>query len=294
MDAATLLALIPADIRPHLIPVGANKAPIHNNWQVPSLRFSDHQLLNAPAIGLRLGHSGILAVDLDPPDDYPEAGEIRFQQITGHPITDLPPSWCWSSGRAGRRQIGLIVPSNQRTGLKASSYKVLEFRWLGQQSVIHGAHPITGSYRWLPGCSPAEVPLAEAPQWFIDAMRPAPPRPYQPRVASGSGDRSGADWVRWYLDFWPNNDLDYWEGWWPTICVMHRLGLPVEEARAWSASSKLHTDREFDSQWDKVGRRDHGYGIEWLGAVTKANRPVKQDDFSDWPDHATGEAQADG
>lgn len=89
MDALTLLATIPAEIRPHLIPVGADKAPTRPNWQVPTLRFSDHQLLTAAAIGLRLGHSGILAADLDPPDDNPEAGEIRFQQITGHPITDL-------------------------------------------------------------------------------------------------------------------------------------------------------------------------------------------------------------
>ena len=294
MDALTLLAAIPAEIRPHLIPVGADKAPISKNWQAPTLRFSDHQLLRAAAIGLRLGHSGILAVDLDPPDDNPEAGEARFQQITGHPTADLPPSWCWTSGRPGRRQTGLIVPSSQRTGLKPASHGDLEFRWLGQQSVIHGAHPITGRYRWWPGCSPVEIELAEAPSWLIEAMRPAPPKPYQPRLTHSSGDRSLADWCRWYLGFWPNHDLGYREGWWPTICVMHRSGLPVEEARAWSASSSKHEDVEFYSQWDKVGRRDHGYGIEWLGAVTKANRPARQDDFSNWPDHSTGEAQTDG
>ncbi|MEN9767006.1 MAG: hypothetical protein RLZZ32_966 [Cyanobacteriota bacterium] len=284
MDAPSLLSALPAEIRQHLIPVAANKAPIHSNWQKPALRFSDHQLLTAPAIGLRLGHSGILAVDLDPPDDDPDAGERRFQEVTGHPITDLPPSWCWSSGRPGRRQTGLMVPPIMRSGIKATSHKVLEFRWLGQQSVIHGAHPITGRYGWLPGCSPAELPLAAAPSWLIDAIKPPPPRLYQPAAATTSGDRSPAEWARYYLQFWPNNDLPYDDhncGWWQTICALNRAGLPVEEARAWSASSSKHTDREFDSQWEKVRRRDHGYGIEWLGAVTKGNRPARQGGAAD-------------
>jgi hypothetical protein len=294
MNATSLLATIPPEIRSHLIPVGTNKAPIHNNWQVPSLRFSDHQLLRAAAIGLRLGHSGILATDLDPPDDNPDAGEFRFREVTGHPTADLPPSWCWSSGRPGRRQIGLIVPISQRTGLKPASHGALEFRWLGQQSVIHGAHPITGSYRWWPGCSPVEIELAEAPDWLIEAMRPAPPKPYLPRVAHSSGERTPVDWARYYLDFWPNHDLDYNDGWWPTICALQRVGLPVEEARAWSASSGKHTDSEFFSQWEKVGRRVHGYGIEWLGSVTKGNRPVRQDEWIKWPHHPTGEEPSHG
>jgi hypothetical protein len=274
LDSFALLATIPVEIRQHLIPVGTNKKPVHNSWQAPTLRFSDHQLLKAAAIGLRLGHSGILAVDLDPPDDNPGAGEIRFQELTGHSTSDLPRTWCWTSGRPGRRQIGLMVPSGQRSGMKPASHSVLEFRWMGQQSVIHGTHPTTGKYRWWPGCSPAEVMPAEAPQWLIDAIRPAPPKPYQPRVAIGSGDRLPDDWARFYLNYWPNNDLDYWE-WWQTICALHRAGLPMEEARAWSASSSKHTDQEFDAQWEKVDRRDHGYGIEWLGAATKANRPVR-------------------
>lgn len=294
MDAPTLLATVPAEVRPHLIPVGADKAPTRANWQAPTLRFSDHQLLAAAAIGLRLGHCGILAVDFDPPDDNPEAGAARFLEVTGRPATDLPPSWRWSSGRPGRWQTGLMVPSSQRTGLKPTSHGALEFRWLGQQSVIHGAHPITGAYHWLPGCNPAEIAIAEAPSWLIEAITPPPPKPYQPRLADSSGDRSPADWCRYYLGYWPNHDLEYWVGWWPTICAMHRAGLPIEEARAWSASSQKHTDAEFYSQWEKVGRRDHGYGIEWLGAATKANRPVKQDEFSNWPDLATIEAQTDG
>lgn len=187
------------------------------------------------------------------------------------------------------------MPTSQRTGLKPASHGDLEFRWLGQQSVIHGAHPITGSYRWWPGCSPVEIELAQAPSWLIEAMRPAPPKPYQPRVAHSGGDWTPVDWCRYYLRYWPNDGLDYWPGWWPTICVMHRCGLPVEEAHAWSASSSKHKDAEFYSQWEKVGRRDHGYGIEWLGAVTKANRPVKQDEPSNWAEIVTGfEVQSDG
>ncbi|MFM7549240.1 MAG: bifunctional DNA primase/polymerase [Cyanobacteriota bacterium] len=69
-----LLAAIPPEHRQHLIPCSQDKRPIPKNWQQPALRFSDQALLSAPAIGLRMGHSGILAVDLDPPDDDPGAG----------------------------------------------------------------------------------------------------------------------------------------------------------------------------------------------------------------------------
>ncbi|MFN7632455.1 MAG: bifunctional DNA primase/polymerase [Cyanobacteriota bacterium] len=274
-DACALLRAIPDEHRQHLIPCGANKAPIPPRWQHPALRFSDQALISASAIGLRLGHSGIIAVDLDPPDDNSDAALLKLEQVTGHPVSDLPPSWSWSSGRPGRRQIGLIIPIEKRAGIKATSHKVLEFRWLGQQSIIHGVHPLTGAYRWLPGCSPIERPLAVAPDWLIEAIKPPPPRAYQPSRPHRSGDRSPADWCRYYLQFWPNHDLPY-DLWWATVCAMHRAGLPVEEARGWSASSSKHTGREFDSQWEKVGRRNDGYGIEWLGSVTKGNRPGRE------------------
>lgn len=275
--AVALLAAVPAAIRPHLIPVGPDKVPTARRWQVPDLRFSDQALMAAPAIGLRLGHCGILAVDFDPPSDDPTAGERQFLEVTGHPSSDLPPSWCWSSGKPGRWQTGLMVPPSQRHGIKPASCRVLEFRWLGQQSVIHGTHPETGAYLWLPGCSPSEVELATAPDWLLAAIRPAPPKPYRPQMLATQGDRSPADWARYYLRFWPNDDLDYWEGWWPTICALKRAGIPREEAREWSASSSKHTDTEFDAQWEKADKRADGYGVEWLGAVTKPNRPERND-----------------
>jgi hypothetical protein len=284
MEAVTLLRIVPPEVRPHLITVGSNKQPLARHWQQPRITFSDRQLLHAAAIGLRLGYCGILAVDFDPPAEDPAAGDRQFKEITGHDASELPATWAWSSGKPGRRQLGLMVPADQRQGLKPASHGALEFRWIGQQSVICGHHPETGAYRWLPGCSPAELALANAPDWLIGAIKPPPPVPYQPRARSGKGDRSPADWCRYYLEAWPNNDLNYWAGWWPTICVLHRAGVDREEARAWSASSSKHTDQEFDRQWDKAGRRDHGYGIEWLGAVTKANRAAKKEEIFVWTD----------
>ncbi|MCP9861099.1 MULTISPECIES: hypothetical protein [unclassified Cyanobium] len=58
----------------------------------------------------------------------------------GHPLNP----------RQIERVLGLLVPSSQRSGLKPASHGAIEFRWLDQQSVIHGAHPITGAYRWWP------------------------------------------------------------------------------------------------------------------------------------------------
>ena len=68
--------------------------------------------------------------------------------------------------------------------------------------------PIAGG----PSSSPVEIELTDAPSWLLEAIRSAPPKPYQPRLAHSDGDRSPADWCRWYLDFWPNHDLGYWEG----------------------------------------------------------------------------------
>jgi hypothetical protein len=46
-----------------------------------------------------------------------------------------------------------------------------ELRWTGHQSVIIGAHPETGRYRWLPGCSPHDIPdPAEAPEWLLELL----------------------------------------------------------------------------------------------------------------------------
>lgn len=54
----------------------------------------------------------------------------------------------------------------------------LELRGTGHASVLPpSVHPLTGSYRWLPGCSPQEIEVTVAPEWVISKMLILPPQP---------------------------------------------------------------------------------------------------------------------
>lgn len=161
-------------IRPHLIPVGPDKRPIGSGWNQPERQYSEEELTHSPAIGLRLGYP-VLAVDFDPkPDDIAQA-ERTFQELTGHGSHELPRSWTVTSGKPGRRQVLLLVDPVKAPWLQPRPVGGLEIRWRGQQSVIDGHHPETGSYAWLPGMAPWECELAEAPVWLLDSLKQAKP-----------------------------------------------------------------------------------------------------------------------
>jgi hypothetical protein len=262
-------------IRPHLIPVGTEKRPLTSGWQQPDRQYGDYVLIHAPAVGLRLGYP-ILAVDFDPKVDILSQAERTFEQLTGHSSAQLPISWTVTSGKPGRRQVLLLVEPDRAPWLKPWSRGGLEIRWRGQQSVIDGHHPETGRYSWLPSRAPWECPLAEAPAWLLDALKPATPKPleYQPKPAPTCLDHwSDADWCRYYLRFWPASGLDARSEWWPTVVVMRRAGLTFDEAFAWTAASNKHSGgREFRRQWDKAVRCSAPYTVEWLGARTRNAR----------------------
>lgn len=269
-------AAIGTDHADQLIPCGRDKRPLHRKWEQPQYVYSTRQLEQAPAIGLRFGISGLVAVDFDPPGDDPDAGERTFQHLTGRPSSDMPASWCWSSGRPGRRQLALLVPEPWRSRIKYQKIKneqgitTLEIRWRGQQSVIAGHHPETGAYHWL--AAPWDQPLAMAPDWLLEAIVPPAPAPIAPLPPPPAGAGwSARDAALYYLKYWPNNDLDY-DDWWHTLCAMHRSGITESEARSWSSSSGKHQETEFIVQWRKVSRRANGCSVAWLGARTRAAR----------------------
>jgi len=258
-----------------LIPCGRDKRPLHREWEQPERVYSTRQLEQAPAIGLRLGISGLLAVDFDPPADDPEAGERTFQHLTGRPSSDMPASWCWSSGRPGRRQLALLVPEPWRSRIRPRQVKALEFRWRGQQSVIAGHHPETGAYHWL--AAPWDQPLAMAPDWLLEAIVPPVPATITPLPPPPAGAGwSAAEACRYYLQWWPAEALPFQE-WWATLVVMRRAGLPEAEALAWTAASSKHKGgHEFRRQWAKADRSTAPYSVAWLGARTRAARERSQ------------------
>jgi hypothetical protein len=264
-------AALGTDHGDQLIPVGRDKRPLHQGWQQPERVYSTRQLEQAPAIGLRLGLTGLVAIDFDSPAADPDSGERSLQSLTGRPSSDLPPSWSWSSGKPGRRQVALLVPEQWRERIRPKQVAALEFRWRGQQSVIAGHHPETGHYHWI--AAPWDQPLATAPDWLLQAIAPPPPAAVQPLPPPPPG----AGWsstvaCRYYLQWWPAEALLFQE-WWATIVVMRRAGLPEAEAFAWTAASSKHRGgAEFRRQWTKADRSTAPYSVAWLGARTRAAR----------------------
>ena len=56
----------------------------------------------------------------------------------------------------------------KKIDLQKDNCEPCQILWTGQ-SVIAGKHPSGRNYEWLEGCSPAEVDIAEAPEWFLTA-----------------------------------------------------------------------------------------------------------------------------
>ena len=200
---------LPAEWLPALLPIGRDKRPrtpgsgqLITGWASdPPGTYGAAILGRAPAVGLRLGpiSGGTFALDFDGPDS-----ESLFEAAYGRPSSELPPTIAWTSGKDGRRQVAFRVPEQRWDALRdrvtvlkaqAPSSDKLEHRWTGQQSVIVGVHPETGAYRWVDGCAPWEVEVAEAPGWLLDLMpskRPAPPQASLPLDSpTGSHASSG-------------------------------------------------------------------------------------------------------
>lgn len=173
----------------HLVAVDGRKRPYQREWERRPLDQAAmaREVVSGKArgIGVQLGPaSGLMAVDLDGASAAEELARL------GVPIIGLPPTWAVTSGRPGRQQLLFTVAADRQEGLRPvkrfpkgpdgarvigddGKAENLDLRWHGQQSIVAGAHPITGAYRWVSGCSPADLPLAEAPDELLALMRRA-------------------------------------------------------------------------------------------------------------------------
>ena len=183
--------LIPCDDRKR--PVNPTTGNLQENWAAHATDLEGiTQLAQSPhvhAIGLVLGpDSGVIAVDFDG-----TGSAATFKEVYGKLYSDLPTTVCWSSGRPNRRQLAFRVPLDYWPHLRnrrvwnRNGATVLELRWAGHQSIIAGAHPDTAGYHWLPGRSPDDLSVADAPDWLLEPLlkRPAesPADEYQPTAA---------------------------------------------------------------------------------------------------------------
>lgn len=161
-------------------PVDNKKAAYKASWQHHPLK--QQQMVDeiksgrCKAIGVLCGtlSGGLLFVD----HDGASCEELIEKLSDGQ---SMPQTVSVTSGRSGHYQMIYQVPRQYweviatkklKTGKVGSdgSFEQLELRWNGCQSVIAGAHPITGAYHWLLGSSPRECDVAEAPAWMIAQM----------------------------------------------------------------------------------------------------------------------------
>ena len=171
-----------------LVAVDGNKRPYQPAWQSNPLTKAEaaNEICEgrAKAIGVIAGPSsgGLLFLDHDG-----ISATAKLEEL-GIPPRGLPATAMCTSGRDGRFQVLFTVPErywprmrNRRvfdTGQVDADGKAenLDLRWNRHQSVVIGAHPITGSYRWIKDRSPAQVGIAEAPEALIALLidEPAP------------------------------------------------------------------------------------------------------------------------
>jgi len=156
-----------------LIPIGEKKNPIVDDWPNKGLSPADFIQMHksnskVKAVGVVTG-ANIIAVDVD----GKAAGELlKFVTGSANLSQALPKTLKFTSGKPGRLHALYRLPEAY-IGL-LPNIKVfdaqgdkLELRYGAHQSVITGAHPDTGSYHWLEGCSPSDTDIAICPDWVI-------------------------------------------------------------------------------------------------------------------------------
>ena len=256
------------------VAVGHGKRPYQPEWQKNPLDKAaltvEIQSGRAVAIGVIAGpqSGGLLFVD----HDGISAGEILDK--LGVPLRDLPKSWAVTSGRDGRLQIIYRVPEEFWPNLRTRKFKTgkhdeegkqeqLELRWTGCQSVVAGAHPSTGSYRWLKGRSPSDLPIAEAPLALIEQMlpqEPIEPLPLLPPPAPRDSDRTDEDWARIWLDALSPSRSDDYDYWIEVGQCLHSIGdHMLGDWEAWSRQSAKYEPGVCERHWRSFkadGKRD--------------------------------------
>ncbi len=169
-----------------LVAINGQKAPYQSNWQHTPLTPEQiaaeiQQNPHCQAVGVLCGtlSGGLLFVDHDGASCDP-----LIESLSGLPLDQaIPTTVSVTSGRPGRYQNiyripesywGAIATKKIKTGAIGDDGKAeqLEFRWDGCQSVVVGAHPLTGRYQWVN--APVDCDVAEAPLWMIEQMLKEP------------------------------------------------------------------------------------------------------------------------
>lgn len=190
----------------------------------------------------------LVAVDCD--------GESVCKEI---PV--LPKTIAFTSGRLGRAQY-LFKISIDSSNLKSKKItnkagEKLELRGTGHASVLPPSiHPLTGSYHWLPGCSPQEIKVAVAPDWIISKMLIPPPQPKQLKnelnLSYWSKNQAGEEKrALKFLRNIPSSFADDYDSWIRVGMALKSVNPSLLPAwNQWSQQSSKYKPGECELKWD--------------------------------------------
>jgi predicted P-loop ATPase len=268
-----------------LVAVGNDKRPYQPEWQKNPIQreqlAAEIKAGRAVAIGVIAGpqSGGLLFVDHD------GLGASEVLEQIGAPLRDLPKSWAVTSGRDGRLQIIYQVPEPFWTTIKTTKLRSsvkgeqLELRWAGCQSVVAGAHPMTGAYRWLKGRGPGDLPMAEAPSLLLQQMQRAQPDPAPLLRLPEQSDRERAlD----YLERVPTAYADEYDTWVQVGMALHSVGDDslLRYWIDWSATSGKFEPGACEAKWRTfngngvtLGTLAHMAGHEKGRSASRSERP---------------------
>jgi predicted P-loop ATPase len=267
-----------------LVAVGNDKRPYQPEWQKRPISrdnlITEIQAGRAVAIGVIAGpqSGGLLFVDHD------GLGASEVLENIGAPLRDLPKSWAVTSGRDGRLQVIYQVPEPFWDTIKTTKIRSsikgeqLELRWAGCQSVVAGAHPITGSYRWLKERAPGDLPIAEAPSLLLQQMQRQKPVP-APLLRLPETDTQRA---RDYLAAIPPSDADDYDTWVKVGMALHSVGDDslLTDWTNWSATSGKFEAGVCEAKWRTFNASAGGVSLGTLahlaGHEKGRSSPVEQ------------------
>ena len=236
------------------------------------------------AVGLVLGEpSGVIAIDFD------GTGSTEvFRSVYGLPWTQLPRTVGWCSGLPNRRQLAFRVPMdlwpnlrNRRVWKNSEGRTALELRGNGHQSVIVGAHPDTAGYQWLPRQSPADLQVADAPDWLLAPLLKAASEP-----ADREHQPSAADVPRALELLQHIKSRDDYDGWLKVGMALHSVdpGLLCDWI-GWSRGCANFDEEECLAKWTSF--KSSGFTIGTLHYLAELDgfRYVRPEPEYDFPDH---------
>jgi hypothetical protein len=260
------------------VAVDGQKRPYMDNWQknfITRIQLGKElQSGRAKAIGVCCGtpSGGLLFVDHD------GKSASRLFDDWGIPVSSLPPSWTVTSGRDGRFQIIYQVPEHYWADIRTRKYKTgvtdaegkpeqVELRWDGCQSIVAGAHPLTSGYSWVPGRSPTDVDIAEAPADLIARMLRQPVQAPLPLMSAAGGDDTAR--ARSFLEVLQPSRADDYDQWLEVGMALHSVDdALLADWINWSSQSSKFKPGDCEHKW-RGFKSGGGITLGTLGQLAK-------------------------